>query len=249
MRAFLLLSAALFTACGGSDSNPPPTDTDDPPTPEEIAQDYDQVAQVLGGHVRSEFVVQLGAAAISKGQFPEGFSSTGDGTASGHIGTMTYDLTYHCNDGTPEHLLVACDGTANHSHVMVTASGSQAVGAMTMDSIDRTVDWEIRDLLLGKARFRGPDDVSMKSNVEGAALTVKFTATYEQVRYLPDYKIPTYGTIDWALNVERTRDGDHRVFDTNAQLTYGAQGNPTTIVFDGSVTYTINLTSGAIVKL
>ena len=257
MRAFLL-GAALLAACGTSNSSmpggddtttPPTTDTNDPPTAEEIAQDFDQTAQVLGAHVRGEFALQLAMAAVAKGQFHAGFSSTGDGTATGHVDGMSYDLVYHCNDGTPEHLVVPCDGAANHAHVMVTASGSQAVGALTMDAIARSVDWEIRDILLGKARFRGPDDVSLKSNVDGTSFNVKFTATYEQVRYLPDYKIPTYGTIDWQLHIDRTRASDHRVFDTTAHLVYGAQGNPTTITFDGSVTYTINLTSGAIVKL
>ncbi len=221
--------------------------TSDPPTADDVARDYDDLANVIGAHVRGEFALQLQAASIARGVFPDGFTPTGDGTGTGQDGAMTYDFVYHCNDGSPEHFVVPCDTAANHAHITITAVGSQSVGAMLMDRIDRVVDWEIRDLTLGKARFRGPDQVSLKTAVDDATYTVRFDATYEQVRYLPSFTIPTYGTIDFALHVARTRAGDHRVFDTTAHLVYGATGVPTQITFDGTAAYSIDLGSGAIV--
>ena len=270
MRAFLLgVSVLALAACGSnSDDNDPmnpddpvdpadPTDPNDPPTPEESARDMDELASILAAHVRGEFATQLAAAQISMGQYPEGFSLTNQ-TAEQYEGVgskdgLSYSFVYHCNDGTTAHLIVPCDGAAHHSHFKLTLTGSQAMGAIAMNEINRVVDWEIRDLALGKARFRGPDGLSLKTSVETAGevanYTVQFNATYEQVRYLSGYAFPTFGTIDFTVNTDRTRGSDHRVFNSTAKLTIGSQGVPTTLVIDGSTTYTINLTSGAVVKL
>jgi hypothetical protein len=265
MKPLLLGAAVLaFAACGSDqpkDEGPidpvEPTDPKDPPTPEESARDYDELASVLAAHVRGEFALQLKAADISESRYPEGFSSTGstpeETTGVGANGSMSYQFGFHCNDGTTAHLVVPCDGNAHHSHIRFTITGSQAVGAMSMDDITRVVDWEIRDITLDKARFRGPDQVSLATQVttenETASYRVQFTAVYEQVRFLPSHTIPTAGTIDFTLNTERVRGADRRVFNTTAHLAYGASGAPTTLTIGGTNSYTINLTSGAVVKL
>ncbi len=275
MRAFLLgVSILALGACGSSgttnDPNDPvdpsdpidptdPTDPTDPPTPDESARDSDELAAVLAAHVRAEFSTQLLVAGLSEGVYPEGFSLTGMGgesgleyTGVGASGNLTFDFTYHCNDATPEHNFVPCDGGAQHSHFLLTLSGSQSMGSVAMDDISRTVDWEIRDLMLDKARFRGPDVLSLRTSMttegELADYHVQFNAVYEQVRYLPAQTIPTFGTIDFTLNTERTRGDDLRVFNSIARLTYGAAGAPTTLDLDG-VVYDIDLASGAVVRL
>src|SRR5688572_19936213 len=157
MRAFLLGAALLaFGACGGNDDPGPgpdpvdPTDDEDPPTPEETARDYDELASILGAHVRGEFQLQLAGALITENQPPEGFSITNSAVelsnGVGSAGGMNYTFEFYCNDGSPEHTRVPCDGLAHHSHILFTATGSQSVGATSMDSIMRRVDWEIRDI-------------------------------------------------------------------------------------------------------
>lgn len=272
MRAFLLRSAAatVFALGACSDSSAPddddinddgdgpsdpvdPTDPDDPPTPEETTRDLDELAPILGAHVRGEFAIQLAAAAISENRFPDGFINNGDGTGSAVIGSMNYNFSFYCNDGSATHTQVACDGNAHHSHINFQIAGSQSVDAMAMDGISRTVDWEIRDLLVDKARFRGPDEAalttSISTNGELATYSVKFAAVYEQVRYLPAQVVPTFGTIDFTLNVERQRGDDRRVFDTTAQLVYGASGAPTTITFASGEAYSVDLATGATARL
>jgi hypothetical protein len=274
MRAFLV--GATFTAlavagCSNNDSSTPdiadpddqmdqgdePTDPVDPPTEEELARDNDELAQVLGAHVRGEFGIQLVAFEISKGRFPEGFAQTGvsdtlEATGTGALGGMTYAFTYHCNADDTAHTVVACDGNAGHSHMLWTMSGSETVGAMAMNDMSRTVDWEIRDLMFDKARFRGPDNVAVSSSVttngEVSTYTLNMDAVYEKVRYLAGAVIPTFGTIDFNVNVERVRGDDRRVFETTAHLVYGASGVPTVLTIAGSLNYTIDLASGAVVK-
>lgn len=268
MRAFLLGATVLaLVACGsdGSDNDPndpgdpvdpmDPTDPDDPPTPEELVRDHDELATILAAHVRGEFPTQLITAEIAKGNYPDGFTMT-EQTAEQYTGTGTLDglgfeFTYHCNEGTPEHPIVPCDGAAHHAHFQLRQTGSQAMGAISMDEIDRAVDWEIRDLALGKARFRGPDALSLRTTVttagEPADYRVQLHAIYEQVRYL--YTFPTYGTIDFEINTERVRGDDRRVFNTTAQLVFGSSGVPTTLVLDGGTTYTIDLTGGEVVRV
>lgn len=271
MRAFLLGAAVLALAACGSNSDDPndpndpndpvdpqdPTDPNDPPTPDESARDSDELASIIAAHVRGEFPMQLIAAEISENRFPEGFSQTGttaEGgyTAVGAQGGLSFAIDYHCNDGSTAHLVVPCDGAAHHSHVKITATGSQSMGEIAMNEINRVVDWEIRDITLDKARFRGPDGLSLKTSVstngEAASYTVQFNAVYEQVRYLAGYTFPTFGTIDFTINTDRLRGEDKRIFNSTAKLTYGSSGVPTTLAIDG-VTYTINLTSGAVVRL
>lgn len=266
MRAFLLGASLLaLAACGSSDDNSDPndpvdpqdpTDPQDPPTPEESARDTDELATILAAHVRGEFPMQLMAAEISESRLPAGFTITGqtaeEATGTGAVGAMSFDFVFHCNDGTTAHLIVPCDGSAHHSHIKITATGAQSMGAISMTDIERVVDWEIRDLALDKARFRGPDGVSLQTavttNGELASYGVQFNATYEQVRYLVGYAFPTFGTIDFTINADRTRGADKRVFNSTAKLTFGSSGVPTTLVFDGASTYTINLTSGDVVK-
>jgi len=272
MRAFLV--GATFTTlavsgCSNHESSEPdvsdpgdqmdqgdePTDPVDPPTGDEVARDNDELAQVLGAHVRGEFSVQLAAAEISKGRWPQGFAPTGDGTGAGTgagtVGGMSYTFTYHCNNGDTAHTIVPCDGTAHHSHMTWNMTGSETVGSMSMDGRSRVVEWEIRDLLFEKARFRGPDNTAVSSTITGSTdqsqFTINMDSLYEQVRYMPAALIPTFGTIDFNINAERLRAGDRRVFETTGHLVYGANGVPTTLSL-GSTNYTIDLETGVVAR-
>lgn len=269
MRAFLLGAAftALFVpACSDSnkpddpadpddqqDEGPDETDEEDPPTPDESARDIDELARIIGAHVRGEFQIQLVAAEISENRFPEGFALTAAGQGSGAIGAMSYSFTFWCVAGDGTETVVACDGTAHHSHIQITMTGQQTIGEMSMDMLNRYVDWEIRDLTVDKARFRGPDNLAIGTSVttEGVAATytLNMDAAYEKVRFLPGAQFPTYGTIDFGINAERVRGTDRRVFLTQAQLVYGASGVPTTLVFDGAIQYSLDVQTGVVVKL
>lgn len=272
MRASLLGAAVLaLAACGANDGNTTdptdptdpvdptdPTDPTDPPTPDESARDNDEVAAIIAAHVRAEFPIQLLTAEISKNNYPAGFSLTGESnleyTGVGTLGSLDFNFVFHCNnDSVPGDPFVPCDGTAHHSHFQLSLSGAQSMGAIQMDEINRVVTWEIRDLVLDKARFRGPDALSLRTAVttegELADYVVQFDAVYEQVRFLPNQTVPTFGTVDFTLNTERTRGDDHRVFNSTAKLTYGTSTTPTTLVIDGAVTYDIDLASGTVTRL
>jgi len=262
MRTILLTGlTVVMVACGGSkgDDAPPSTDDEDPPTPEEVAQDYDELATILSAHVLAEFPLQLTIAQLVRNEAvpPDGFVITGD-TGDDAMGTGTFnglaiDFLLHCNDGSPEHLRVPCNELANHGHIKLTMTGDQQAVALAMTGIDRMVDWEVRDINLGKARFRGPDamtaQTAVTTNGVAASYTIRFDAVYEKVRFMPAATFPTYGTISYTVNSDRTRDTDHRVFDSTAVLTYGSSGVPTTLVFDGAVTYDVDVKSGIATRL
>lgn len=265
MRAFLHGAMVIgFVAAGCSDSTPSDpandqsdegpatTDEEDPPTPEEVTRDYDELARVLSAHARGDFAIMLAAAEISKMRMPSGFALTADGAGTGTVGSMNYAFSVYCKAGDAAETVVPCDGNAHHSHIAITMTGSQTVDATSMDKVERSVDWEIRDLTLGKARFRGPDDIVLKTAVSNGAETTTYTvnmdATYEQVRFMPAATFPTFGTVDFTINAERVRGQDRRVFESKAQLVYGS-GEPTTLTFDGSLKYKIDVKTGAVSKL
>lgn len=263
MKRPLLVAVLALAACGNradpDDLVDPeePTDPDDPPTNDEVERDYPELASILAAHIRAEFALQLLSVEITEGRLPAGFSITGstpeESTGVGSVGALNLNYAFHCNDGTMTHTIVPCDGNAHHSHIKYTIGGSQSIDNMTMSEFDRVVDWEVRDILLDKARFRGPDQVVLHTQVatEGitASYTVQFHAIYEQVRYLPADAFPTYGTIDFTVNTERLRDADRRVFDATAQLVYGASGVPTTLTIDGTHQYTIDLATGVVARI
>jgi hypothetical protein len=266
MRASLFTATlfALAAGCSDKDSNDPndpvdPTDPNDPPTPEESARDSDEVASILTAHLRAEFPMQLMLAKISRGTPVDGVSITSgpnaagqlEYTGSGVINGLNVSLQFHCNDGVTEAAWIPCDANAHHSHVKVTTTdGAQTADALAMDAIERVVDWEIRDLLVSKARFRGPDSLALHTSVsadEVADYNLQFSAVYEKVRYLAADVFPTFGTIDFSLSVDRQRGDDHRVFNAVAQLIYGASGVPTTLAIDG-VFYNLDLSLGTAVR-
>jgi hypothetical protein len=267
MRKILLTGLLALAACN---SNPPnenpdspvdpadPTDPDDPPNPDESARDFDELAAIISAHLRAEFALQWTSAAIVKNEtaLPEGFFITGedgaDAIGQGTFGGLNIAFLLHCNDGTTAHTRVPCNELAHHGHIKLTISGAQTMGVIAMNDVQRVVNWEIRDVNLGKARFRGPDGMVLKTavttNGELADYTVMFDAIYEQVRFFTNDTYPTFGTIDFTVNTQRTRGADRRVFDTSAHLTYGASGVPTTLVFDGSVTYALDLKTGDVLR-
>jgi len=264
MRTILLSSLAVaMIACGGSsnkgDDAPPPTDDDDPPTPEEVARDYDELATVVSAHLLAEFPLQLTVAQMLRNEavLPDGWVITGDDgldtLGTGTFGGLGIEFAFHCNDASPEHLRVPCNSLANHGHIRMTITGDQQAVTLAMTGITRMVDWEVRDINLGKARFRGPDAMALETAVAGADVTsdfgVMFDAVYEKVRFMPDALFPTYGTINFTINTQRQRGDDLRVFDSTALLTFGASGLPTTLVFDGGVTYDVDVRTGVPTRL
>lgn len=178
---------------------------------------------------------------------PPGFALSAEGAGTGTVGGMNYTFNYYCNAGDAAHTIVACDGNAHHSHIKLTMTGSLTVDATSMEKVERAVDWEIRDLTLDKARFRGPDDVVLVTTVADTKYTLNMDSLYEQVRFMPGAAFPTAGTIDFTINAERVRGQDRRVFVTKAQLAYGS-GVPTTLTFDGGLRYNVDLRTGAVTK-
>ena len=260
MKRLFIGAALLAAACGNTPNEPEgpvdpeePTDPDDPPQPEEVGRDYDELASILAAHVRAEFALQLLSVEITEGRTPQGFTLTNvtatDYSGVGTAGGLNLQFVYHCNDGSTAHTIVPCDGLAHHSHIKYTIDGAQAIDNMAMDGIQRVVDWEVRDITIDKARFRGPDQVVLNTSVAGATYKVQFHAVYEQVRFLAGYAYPTFGTIDFDVNTERQREADRRVFDAKAQIVYGSSGTPTTLTFDGTRQYKIDVVTGAVTKL
>src|SRR5688500_1538852 len=214
MKTLFLGAAVLaFAACGSDtpdDPNDPgdPNDPNDPnpdpdSNPDTTARDRDELASILGGHIRAEFGLQLALAELSRGRAAPGFAITSSNVdethGTGTIGSMSYTFRLICHGGTaPPYFNQFCDGTAHHSHMLVMASGSQAIGTMSMDGFNRTVDWEIRDITLEKAKFKGPDNVAvttqLNANGESSVYKLTFDATYDQVRFNAMQQVPSFGT-------------------------------------------------------
>lgn len=266
----LLLRAALvaFAACGTSDPTDPadptdpndpadpndPNDPNDPTTPDQEALDYADVAALIGASASmGEVSAMLDVVILSHGGTPAGFTVTpGDHffLANGARGGVTFDYYYHCNDGA-DAVLTYCNNTVNHSHAKITIAGNVAGAGMSMSAIDRDGDWAVRDISVGKSRLGGDAAMKFSASVGGqhaATYDLSYTANFDRVRYNPDGPLPLSGKIDFVVTAKRTRAGAVRNFSLSGALVFDGDSSAT-LSLDGAKNFSVDLTTGATVKL
>lgn len=269
MRAFLLGAALLATAaCAGDQDNdddindPSGGDDDggggggggggdDDTPPDEAARDYDGVATAIGASASvGELSAMLDMVVISEGGLPAGVEYHGaDGQHFHHAaatrGGLTFQYLYHCNDDA-DVIVPTCDGTANHSHVSVSFTGSVAASKMTIDSVSLEGDWAVRDLQIDKPRVGGDGKASFVARIDdGVAATfdLSYDATLDRVRFAPGLSLPASGKIDLLISAERTRGSATRTFAVAGSLSFAGTATAT-LTLDGTNQYSIDLATG-----
>lgn len=263
MKTLLLGAAVLaFAACGTSDSKDDPMDPSDPndpndpndPTPDQEALDYADVAALIGASAQTgEVSAMLDAVILSNGGAPAGFTVTqGDHfvLANGSRGGVTFDYFFHCNDNA-DVVLNYCNNTVNHSHVEVTIAGNVAGAGMSMSAIDREGKWAVRDIGVGKSRVGGDAAMSFSASVGGqyaASYELSYTAIFDRIRYNPEGPLPLSGKIDFVVTAKRTRGNSVRNFSPSASLVFDGDSSAT-LTLDGTKTFSVDLTTGATLKL
>jgi hypothetical protein len=266
MKTLLLGAAVLaFAACGSSGSDDPndpndptdpndPNDPTDPTTPDQADLDYADVAALVGqSAARGESWAMLDVMVLSHGGTPDGFVVTpGDHylTAAGSRAGVTFDYYYHCNDNA-DVVLTYCDATVNHAHVQVTMTGSATGAAASLSAIDRDGDWTVREISVAKPRIGGDAMMQFTASVAGqypATYTLSYTANFDRVRYTPGTTLPLSGKIDFSISANRTRAGAARNFSVTAALVFDGDSSAT-LTLDATRNYSVDLTTGATLKL
>lgn len=216
-------------------------------------QDYDDVAAALGANLSaSELVAMIDSVNMAYGRMPDGFTlSQGpdyvllDGTRGG----LTVQYKLYCRDDAD--LYTPCNGAENHAHVRTTYSGSLSEGDMTMDGVERTAAWIVRDLLLPTPRIGGEGTDSFASHLATGDYTLVVNDSLDHIKFdsaAPG--TPIAGGVDLTINIDRTRasaDPAQRTFDVAARVDFDGSDNAV-LTLDGSEIYNLTLSTGAVVR-
>jgi hypothetical protein len=127
-------------------------------------------------------------------------------------------------------------------------TGDMTTPAMTLAGFDRTAKWTVRDVSVNEPRVDGPGKVMFTADLGTGSYAVDLDDTFTRVRFTTTPTVPTSGTMDLTVNVQRSkRDGSpDRKFTTMAHIDFTTA--PASLVFDGVATYAFDMTTGAVTK-
>ena len=248
--AFGLLACASHGAMSGSgdDDDGGFGSGDDTVTAADKQQDYDDVANMIGQNTQTgELAAMVDVVQIAYVQTPAGFETTGANQLLGMHGDVQYSYSWYCRDAV-DMVDIVCDGHENHVHIQVDFTGDMTTPAMTLAGFDRSAKWTVRDVSVNEPRVDGPGHVMFTSELATGSYDIDFDDTYTRVRFTTTPTVPTSGTMDLTVNVQRSkRDGSpDRKFSTMAHLDFTTA--PASLVLDGIATYAADMTTGAVTK-
>jgi hypothetical protein len=249
MTTLSLTSGLLFAACSSGSQTP-------------TSEQYDDTAQAIasqtatsggGGDVAS----MADSASIALGALPLGFALTGDGHIHGTRLGVDYSYAITCKNLAGA-ALVACDATTNEAAVQVNWSGTLDTPALTA-SVTRDGAWTITGLQTATATFSGSGNLSFDATVHSifrpgvtASYSFDADASYSAVRISTQDRKVIDGTASFDLTAHSQLSGTNHdsdaTFDIHAVISFHAD-HTATLVLDGSHSYQLDLSSGAVVHL
>ncbi len=226
-------------------------------------EQYDDTAQAIasttatgggGGDVAS----MTDSVAIALGGMPLGFSLQGDGHIRGNRLGVDYSYSIACKNLAGA-VIAICDRTTNEASVDVSWSGS-----LQSPNLDATVTrdgtWTVTGLQTDTAAFSGASSFSFDTTLRsifrpGVTATYSFdaSASYAAVRIATQDHQVIDGTASFDLTAQHMVTGttNHDVdasFSVHAEITFHAD-RTATLVLDGDQQYTINISTGVVVRV
>ena len=234
--------------------------------------DYEDAAQTIasstvmggsGGAIGGgDIIVFADALSLARGHLPLGFLRIDDHHFHGNLMGVDHAITITCKDAAGA-AQQACNSTTDSATITLKQTGSLDTPNF-MASIDREGNFTITGLQSATATFDGDSSFSFDTTLHsvfhpGVTSTFMFdaTASYKAITIATaDHQI-TGGSASFEVKAHRTVTGtgsgsqNHDVdksFDVHADITFNAD-HTATLVLDGTHTFTIDLTTGKIVKV
>lgn len=246
---FVSLGSSLIACSSGSDSKP-------------TAEQYDDTAQAIasqtstsggGGDVAS----MSDSVNIALGTMPLGFSLSGNGHFQGSRLGVAFDYAITCKN-VAGLALGSCDATTNEATVAVNWSGNFTSPSLDA-SVTRDGSWSVTGLQTDTATFSGDGSFTFDATLRsifrpGVTATYNFdaSASYDAVKITTADRKVVDGSASFDLTARHMVTGSttnvDATFDVHAAVTFHAD-HTATLVLDGSRSYTLNLTSGAVVHV
>jgi hypothetical protein len=253
MNRITLLSLVLAAAACSSSSQPTREEYDD--TAQAIAS---TTATSNGGSSSGGDVASMAdTVSLSLGVMPQGISLMGDGHFHGSRLGVDYNYSLTCK--TAAGIASACGPTTDQATVQVAWSGNLTSTAVDA-SVTRTGSWTVTGLQSSTATFAGDSTLSFDATLRsifrpGVTATYNFdaSASYNAVKIAMQQRQVIDGSASFDLTAHHTVTGagSNNVdasFEVHAQVTFHAD-HTADLVLDGSQHYTLDLTTGAVVRV
>jgi hypothetical protein len=193
---------------------------------------------------------------LSLGAMPAGFSVMGDGHIQGTRLGVAYSYALTCKNLAG--VAGVCGPTTNEATVEVAWSGN--LTSTNVDaSVSRDGSWKVTGLQTDTATFSGDSSFSFDATLRsifrpGVTATYSFDAeaSYDAVRISTQQRQVVDGSASFDLSARSmvTGTGSNDVdasFEVHAEITFHAD-RTADLVLDGTQRYTLNLTSGVVIR-
>ncbi|HEV7554387.1 MAG TPA: hypothetical protein VGO00_02965 [Kofleriaceae bacterium] len=255
----LLFTLLAVTACssnkgtttGGDDDTGGPDAGSGMPSAADIQQDYDDIASTIGTYLTaSDFAAMNDTVNMAFGVMPAGFIMTTtpayqllDGNRAG----LTIEYKLYCRDAAANN--VPCNGAEFEAHVRPQYSGAFSDATTSMDGVQRTAAWVVKNLTSTPA-ITGSGTDTFGSHLTTGDYTLTVTDTVNKVMFATTPAGPIGGGIDYMLTVDRTRatvDPAERMYTVTAHVAFN--GTDTAIItLDTTHNYNLTLSTGVVAK-
>ena len=249
-------SIALLGACSSSSSTTPTTDQ------------YDDTAQQLGSETApgstnggGETGSMATVISLASGDTVAGLTLSGSGQYTGTSLGLSYNYSLTCKDA-GGNTLAGCTALTQTASATADWSGTLTLPNVTA-TVNRTGDWQLSSLLNSPATLNGSSSLTFDATVKSifrpvtTMYALSADATYNAVQIDTSTKQAVGGSITYAITATDTTTAtgsgsgsasSNTTFDINGVLTFGSDGNAT-LVLDGTHTYTVDTSTGVVVKV
>lgn len=225
-------------------------------------EEYDDTAQAIAsttatGGGGGDIASMADSVSIALGTMPIGFSLTADGHFRGSRLGVDYSYSITCKNLAGATLTV-CDRTTNEASVNVAWSGS--LDTQNLDaSVTRNGMWTLTGLQTDTATFSGDSSFSFDATLlsifrPGVTSTYELdaSASYDAVRISTQQRQVIDGSASFDVSARHTVTGGRNdvdaSFEVHAEITFHAD-HTADLVLDGAQRYSINLTTGLLVRV
>ena len=243
MKLLTLASCSLLglplVACSSSSGDPA------------SSAEYDDVAQNVGTSAAApnggDMNAMMDVVLIGSGDLPLGMVLAANGHVAGDWGGISYDFEITCRDGQGT-ILSTCNTRTQIADVKVDWTGTLDLPGFTT-SMDRHGDWSMINLQEPSVKLAGNGSFSYDSTIHDAQYHLDYDAAYMSVFIDKNSRLATAGEIQYEITAQKTVDGESpRTFQIHADVTFNGNGTATAVL-DDTYRYSLDLTTGAVVKL
>jgi hypothetical protein len=218
-----------------------------------VEQDYDDLAQTLAATVRvPQLIAMQDGINLAYSDMLPGFTTVQPGEIQGTRDGVSYDYVFHCEDQMAQDNFT-CGPASNHIHEYATIIGPFMIDQLSISELTFTTRWTTREIYLNKPQVEGTARFVMTAALSTTGTQFQLTidgTNYDHVRLDPMPTLPFAGDITYAITAQRSRataTPSSRDFTSAATITFAA-GGQATIVLDGTHTYSIDMSSGAVMR-